>query len=171
MVCKKCGTMITDSSAELCPACCAPLGEENYSSEDILRSDHYVNNLESYTPKLGTKWADFLGYFALWLGAIAGIGCSIYLISLTLWFPAVCLIVLSIINILAALSIIKRKRNANNMVTLVYASGIVGDILIYISFSLLGIYMSSTTSRIVISVLMIIINRSYFGKRSNIFVN
>lgn len=185
MVCKKCGTMITDSSAELCPVCCAPLGEENFSNEDILKSDHYVDTLkssDSYTPQLGTKWANFLGYFAFWLSAIVSIIVGLWCLSLTgsysyrsisgaIVFSAICLIVAGIICILGALSIIKRKSSANNMVTLVYVTGLVVDILVYIAFSSTGIMYNLSTPRIVIAILMIIINRSYFEKRSNIFVN
>lgn len=72
---------------------------------------------------------------------------------------------------MGALSIIKRKSSANNMVTLVYVTGLVADILVYIAYSSTGIMYNLSIPRIVITILMIIINRSYFEKRSNIFVN
>ena len=56
------------------------------------------------------------------------------------------------------------------MVTLVYVTGPVADILVYIAFSSAGIMSNLSIPRIVITILMIIINRSYFEKRSNIFV-
>ena len=167
MVCKKCGAMITDSSADCCQVCCAPLEEQNQNSN---------------TQQLGMKWANFLGYFVFWFVAITSIILGLWFLVIAttdlysdingiILFTAFCIIVIGVINILAALSIINRKRKAKNMVILVHAANIIGDALLCFTFLFMGILIVPSISSIIIQILMIYINCSYFEHRSNIFVN
>ena len=74
MYCNSCGTEI-EEGATFCTNCGAPVGQAQSQVE-----------AQPQQPELGMKWANFLGYFALWLGAI--VNSSLFIIF---FLPLVCL--------------------------------------------------------------------------------
>ena len=173
-VCNRCGTMVEDGIA-VCPNCQTPLsGNEQMASQPMMNG-MYQNNVQA-EPRLGTKWADFLGYFALWVGGliniISGLRCfgAIGASSLYILF-AVCFIVTGVVDFITAIKIIKRKADAKKFVLLTYTLVVaVNALSVLFALTSEGDIMTQLAS-VIVGIIMIVVNNIYFSNRENIFVN
>ena len=175
MFCNSCGAEIEDWR-HVCPVC----------GKDAVKVEERVVTKEV----LGTKWADFLGYFWLWLSVIlsligmVGLGeilsdRSEFLntypgVKGLIWSCIVLGIGAIALTITAAVAIINRKRVAGKLVCGLYAFSIVYDIIYMIGFSsVFGSNFSggNTGFRMVIEIVMLFVNHYYFSNREDIFVN
>lgn len=173
-VCSRCGAMVEDGIM-ICPSCRTPLsGNEQVVSQSMTGNGAYQNFQAE--PRLGTKWADFLGYFALWLGGLAnivsGLGCfALVGASSAYMLIAVCFLITGVFDFMAAVKIIKRKNDARKFVIIAYSlATVVNLIAIVFALSSNGDITTMVPATIV-SILMIFVNNTYFKNRENIFVN
>ena len=173
-VCNRCGAMVEDGIA-ICPSCQTPLtGNEQVASQPMMGNGAYQN--VQAEPRLGTKWADFLGYFALWLGGLAnvvsGLGCfALTGVSSAYMVLAILFLITGAIDFIAAIKIIKRKSDARKFVLIAYSLVVVVN-LIAIAFALSSNgEITTMVASTVVGVIMIFVNNIYFKNRENIFVN
>ena len=175
MFCNSCGAEV-DDWRRICPAC----GAETVKVEERVVTQEV----------LGTKWADFLGYFWLWISALFSVIGMVQLGELmsedSAFFSTypgmkgligVC-IVLGIgsiaLAITAAVAIINRKRMAGKLVCAISAYNCIYDIIFVIGFHpVIGSsYTTSNTGfRCALEVIMFFVNAYYFSNREDIFVN
>ena len=186
MFCKSCGAQV-DEGVAVCPNCGQPV-EQQADMQVVLKEQG-----------LGLKWANFLGYFALWAGALvnlfagvkyftgsiyedAGTGASADLVYSVLGDSlkfldktyAVLLWCTCIICVFAALSIIKRKKTTRMLVCLVYGLNVALGLIYSLGVTAIVGQSAFTTvliMQLVFSVVMICVNWIYFGNRRDIFVN
>ena len=152
-------------------------------------------------PQQGMKWHKFLVYFALWAGAllnlIMGIVCLtgaqygemkelVYAYIPGMKAPdlvyGILLVLLAVLGVLTAVKLLKFKVGAPKWLTILYIAALAVSI-IYIAWSMIvlsdygvglgdmGSSLSSTIGSIAGSILMIIVNKIYYGKRAHLFVN
>lgn len=184
MYCNSCGTEI-EEGVTFCTNCGAPVGQAQSQVE-----------AQPQQPELGMKWANFLGYFALWLGAIVNISVFSTYLTGTIYlqtgtsadvvygvfpalnvldkFYAICLLATSILGIVTALAIIKRKRTAGKLVCAVYLVSAIVVVIYTVASTLIfgqSTIQPTTVVSVVVSIVMIFVNRTYFANRANVFVN
>ena len=186
-----------------CPNCGNPVAQAQAQAEastaqasaPVNPAPQFDGSTQYYTPQpvLGLKWANFLGYFALWLGALVNLGSGISLITGLIYngdasfiydyFPGlqvlnilygICLLAIVALGVITALAIIKRKKQAGTLVCLMY--GVQAALsLIYIigGTIILGTFAGDATTsvQIIVSIVMIFVNRVYFNNRRDVFVN
>ena len=191
MFCNSCGKGISEGDCF-----CSNCGNAVWQASEYTEAVEYttVRNEIEAQPEIGLKWAYFLGYFGLWAGALInifeGIRCltgSHYGDDSTLVyayydglkaidvFYGVCLLVLSVLGGVTAISIIKLKRNAGLLVFAIYIIGAVIS-MVYVSLfaSIVDAdttYLPSAISSIVVSIVIGFASRVYFNNRKHIFVN
>ena len=176
MFCNNCGTQLEEGAA-FCPNC--------GSSVSVAPA-----------PQLGLKWAHFLSYFALWLGALLNVIVAFTVFTGSLYSAqgieaeyvyavlpglkpidmiyGVALLVLAVLGVITAVSIIKYKKNAGTLVCAMYlVSAIVAFIYLVGASSVLGQFAgnSSSVASIIVGIVMFFVNKIYFGNRKDIFVN
>ncbi|PHU33767.1 zinc ribbon domain-containing protein [Pseudobutyrivibrio ruminis] len=176
MFCNNCGTQLEEGAA-FCPNCGGSVGV-------------------APAPQLGLKWAHFLSYFALWLGALLNVIVAFTVFTGSIYsaqgieaeyvyavFPGlkpvdmiygVALLVLAVLGVITAVSIIKYKKNAGTLVCAMYlVSAIVAFIYLVGASSVLGQFAgnSSSVASIIVGIVMFFVNKIYFGNRKDIFVN
>lgn len=171
MFCNSCGTEVSEF-ARVCPNC----GEPTVKVET--------------REVLGTKWADFLGYFYFWIGCLFGLIGIARLVELSgrsddllggkanLSGYITVAVVLSLVNIallaVAAVAIINRKRSAGKLVCAVFGYEFVSTIILLIYGSAVlgpGSFSGSNGVRMILDIVLIFVNASYFDNRRDIFVN
>lgn len=177
MFCNSCGTQLADD-ATFCPNCGNAV------------------NAAAAQPVLGLKWAHFLSYFALWLGAVANVVMCILVFTGALYeaqdvpaelvysffpglqplnyFYGVCLIVMAVLGVITAVSINKYMRRSGTLVCSMYlASAIISCIYLIGTSVIIGQFAmdSSAAASIIVGIVMFFVNRIYFKNRENIFVN
>jgi tryptophan-rich sensory protein len=176
MFCNNCGTQLEEGAA-FCPNCGSSVGV-------------------APAPQLGLKWAHFLSYFALWLGALLNVIVAFTVFTGSIYsaqgieaeyvyavFPGlkpvdmiygVALLVLAVLGVITAVSIIKYKKNAGTLVCAMYlVSAIVAFIYLVGASSVLGQFAGNSSSvvSIIVGIVMFFVNKIYFGNRKDIFVN
>ncbi|WP_405376252.1 zinc ribbon domain-containing protein [Pseudobutyrivibrio sp.] len=176
MFCNNCGTQLEEGAA-FCPNCGGSVGV-------------------APAPQLGLKWAHFLSYFALWLGALLNVIVAFTVFTGSLYSAqgieaeyvyavlpglkpidmiyGVALLVLAVLGVITAVSIIKYKKNAGTLVCAMYlVSAIVAFIYLVGASSVLGQFAgnSSSVASIIVGIVMFFVNKIYFGNRKDIFVN
>lgn len=163
MFCNSCGTEVSEAT-EVCPNC----GNSTVKIET--------------KEVLGCKWANFLGYFYFWLCCVIELFAIIELLELSgnsaliafITFSIILGIVSVFILAVAAMAIINRKRNARNLVCLVFCYEFVMNIVILIYGSaILGVSTFSVDDsiRMILELILVFANASYFDNRSDIFIN
>ena len=149
-------------------------------------------------PQQGMKWHKFLVYFALWFAALANLGMGI--LSLTggqygqakelvySYFPqlkapdivyGILLLAAAVLSVLTALALLKYKAKGPKLLTLLYifnaAVAVVYVLWVILSMSGSGADFSQTITQVItsliVSVVMIFVNKAYYGKRAHLFVN
>ncbi|MBO4457074.1 MAG: hypothetical protein J5802_05095 [Butyrivibrio sp.] len=171
-VCNNCGTMMEDNMV-VCPNCLKTID----GTEQMIAPTYYPYvPMPQQTPQLGLKWANFLGYFSLWLGAlievISGVKCLEIAGTETMYLGLglVC-IVAAIFSVIAAIKIIKRMKDAKLFVCALYALDIVSTVIAMLMSSSYGEFAWNRIISIMVSVSMIFINNYYFDNRKDIFIN
>ncbi|SDA65941.1 hypothetical protein SAMN02910275_01920 [Butyrivibrio sp. INlla18] len=206
MNCNTCGAQIPEES-QVCPNCGNPVTPV-VNATPVQQTP--VNNGQpmgapvdgsafNYVPQqepLGMKWANFLGYFVLWIGALINLFSGVGFLTGTVYNAAgvtaeevysyfsalkpidtivgVCTLGTAVVGVMAAISIIKRKANAGKLVCALYAVNFalsfVYALLVTVMTSIPG-FSSSTIIQLIGSVVMFFVNRYYFNNRSDVFVN
>lgn len=216
MVCKSCGNNNPDG-AKFCDNCGAKLEEENVAVEtpaadpvaaafDAANAGapanaygaapvyDYSQQAAPAEPVRGTKWASFLGYFALWLGAIMNFVNAFQVITgkqydgsgvsansvYQLFKPlkaldviyGLLLFVLVAWGVFAAVSIITKKKTTLWAVPFLYVF-VAALSLLYTAAATAILGQSCFTLNVIVSILvnicMFFINFTYFRNRKNIY--
>ena len=206
MFCSSCGTQLEEGTL-FCPNCGNPVAQANdtaqtqaeasaaQASAPVNPATQFDGSTQYYTPQpvLGLKWANFLGYFALWAGALVNLGSGIALITGLIYgedadlvysfftglkvldvLYGICLLATVALGVVTALSIIKRKKQAGTLVCLMYGVQSVLSIIYIIGASIILSTFAgdaTTITQIVVSIVMIFVNRTYFNNRRDVFVN
>ena len=195
MFCSSCGTQMEEGTL-FCPNC-------GKSVDDNLAVNETANNgaqqpegaYQYYNPNpvLGLKWAHFLGYFALWAGALANAVTGIRYITgliyggdaglIYAFFPGLqivnifyglCVILCAALAVITALAIIKCKKQAGLFVCLNY---IVQAVIVFAYTIVSSIIIGSAAGIpyllivIIVTVVMTFVNRTYFNNRRDVYVN
>ena len=206
MFCSSCGTQLEEGTL-FCPNCGNPVAQANdtaqtqaeasaaQASAPVNPAPQFDGSTQYYTPQpvLGLKWANFLGYFALWAGAVLNLASGIQFVTGLIYngdasfiydyFPGlqvlnilygVCLLGTVALNVFAALSIIKCKKQTGLLVCLVYSAQVVLSLVYVVAGSIiLSSFAGDATTiiQIVVSIVMIFVNRTYFNNRRDVYVN
>ncbi|SEK18928.1 zinc-ribbon domain-containing protein [Pseudobutyrivibrio ruminis] len=206
MFCSSCGTQLEEGTL-FCPNCGNPVAQANdaaqtqaeasaaQASAPVNPAPQFDGSTQYYTPQpvLGLKWAHFLGYFALWAGALVNLGSGISFITGLIYngdasfiydyFPGlqvlnilygVCLLGTVALNVFAALSIIKCKKQTGLLVCLVYSAQVVLSLVYVVAGSIILSSFAgdaSVVSSVIVSIVMIFVNRVYFNNRRDVYVN
>ena len=145
------------------------------------------------------KWHKFLAYFAMWFSALGNLIMGIQCLSGSQYgssmeadmvyrvFPSmktadvlygILLLATAVLAAYTAYSLLKLKKGAPNLLTVLYVVNAVASILyIILVVGAIGDYtdvselISSAIVGVITSIVMIIINRIYYGKRMQFFVN
>lgn len=206
MNCNTCGAQIPEGS-QVCPNCGNPVTPV-VNATPVQQTP--VNNGQpmgapvdgsafNYVPQqelLGMKWANFLGYFVLWVGALINLVSGIAFLTGSVYntvgvsaedvysyfsalkpidtIAGVLTLGTAVVGVMAAISIIKRKANAGKLVCALYALNfalsLIYALLVTVMTSIPG-FTSSTILQLIVSVVMFFVNRYYFNNRANVFVN
>ena len=209
MFCSSCGTQLEEGTL-FCPNCGNPVAQANdaaqvnetaqansaaQTSAPVNSAPQFDGSTQYYTPQpvLGLKWANFLGYFALWAGAIGSLVVGIQYITGLIYEGSadlvydffgglqfvdivygICTVLAAVLNVFTALSIIKRKKQAGFLVCLVY---IVQAAIAFVYTIVSSIICSSLAGlptmiiTVIVSIVMIFVNRTYFNNRRDVYVN
>lgn len=209
MKCNVCGAEI-DEGTVTCPYCgCAPEGDGRkttvYSSTEAGNADAGSADSTSFSegyegvsePAVGLKWANFLGYFALWMGALVNVAMSYEILSGDHYnngfttaemiydfygkglkyadiFYGACLPVAALLAVIGAMSILKFKASAVKLISGIYLyNTVVVTVYCALATGITGVNYFSLSQVLVIifSVIMFCVNLGYFNKRRHIFVN
>lgn len=171
MFCNSCGTEVSEF-ARVCPNCGKPTVK--VETREVL----------------GTKWADFLGYFYFWIGCLFSLIGIARLVELSgrsddllggkanLSGYITVAVVLGLVNIVllaaAAVAIINRKRSAGKLVCAVFGYEFVSTIILLIyGSSVVGVSTGQASDgfRMIFDIVLIFVNAPYFDNRSDVFVN
>ena len=206
MFCSSCGTQLEEGTL-FCPNCGNPVAQANdtaqtqaeasaaQASAPVNPAPQFDGSTQYYTPQpvLGLKWAHFLGYFALWAGAVLNLASGIQFVTGLIYngdasfiydyFPGlqvlnilygVCLLGTVALNVFAALSIIKCKKQTGLLVCLVYSAQVVLSLVYVVAGSIIISSFAgdaTTITQIIVSIVMIFVNRTYFNNRRDVYVN
>lgn len=208
MFCTNCGAG-NEEGIKFCTNCGAPLTPQENSNQSPVQSDFSPNqqpytapvqpgydpNMMAYAasvqPKEKLGWAKFLGYFALWLGAVINLASGISAMTggqyegqadlvysvfsslkgIDTIYGLLCIVV-AVIDVIAAVCIIKRKKLAIIMVPVIY--GLSSIMVLGYSIVVSGIIgnssvVTSSILNIAVSAVMCVVNFIYFNNRKNIF--
>ena len=208
MKCNVCGAEI-DEGTVTCPYCgCAPEGDGRkttvYSSTEAGNADAGSTDSTSFSegyegvsePAVGLKWANFLGYFALWMGALVNVAMSYEILSGDHYnngfttaemiydfygkglkyadiFYGACLLIAALLAFIGAMSILKFKASAVKLIPGIYLyNTVVVTVYCALATGITGVNYFSLSQVLVIifSVIMFCVNLGYFNKRRHIFV-
>ncbi len=208
MKCNVCGAEI-DEGTVTCPYCgCAPEGDGRkttvYSSTEAGNADAGSTDSTSFSegyegvsePAVGLKWANFLGYFALWMGALVNVAMSYEILSGDHYnngfttaemiydfygkglkyadiFYGACLLIAALLAVIGAMSILKFKASAVKLIPGIYLyNTVVVTVYCALATGITGVNYFSLSQVLVIifSVIMFCVNLGYFNKRRHIFV-
>lgn len=171
MFCNSCGTEVSEF-ARVCPNCGNPTVK--VETREVL----------------GTKWADFLGYFYFWIGCLFNLFGILKLVELSgqsaeffsgenklsgyINLGIVLGIVFIVLLAVAAVAIINRKSNAGKLVCIVFGYEFVMTLVLLIyGSSVVGVSTGQASDgfRMIFDIVLIFVNASYFDNRSDVFVN
>ena len=172
-VCNGCGAFMEDNMM-VCGNCQKPVD----GTERFLGPELYQNYP---TPQLGMKWANFLGYFSLWLSAVLNLLGGVGYLSKVAYSPLYLIVAIAafgtaVLAVVTALKIINRKRDAKTFVMAIYGMGIVSSVLLimlnmsFISGPGLVSSISGSIASMIVSGVMLVANNIYFNNRANVFV-
>ena len=201
MYCSNCGAQAADGASYCANCGAPLNAQGKRSAEGPERADWQQSSYEVYSgpvPQQGMKWHKFLVYFSLWAGALANLWNGIQAMTGLQYkgsaetvyrmfpgmkgadtvFGGMC-IVISVLLVITAVSLLKFKANGPKLLTLAYAVSVTACLIYVIWVAvILSRYgadvrsaLSSTFMSLVISVIMIFVNRSYYRKRAHLFVN
>lgn len=177
--------------------------QQNYNQPNYNQPNNYVqpqnyNAPQMYNVQPAMNWYKFLIYFALFAGAV--VNCIFAILQMTgmvygtesgysvaeyvyLAFPAlrfldifygILLIALAAFQVFTRFQLAGFKKNAPNLVLMIYAAGIAISLL-YLAISSIicgtSTFDASSIGSIIGSAVMIIVNKVYFDKRKDMFVN
>lgn len=136
------------------------------------------NNNQTQPVEHPMKWHKFLIYFSLWASAVINLLQGINMISYTSYHVlngvyGVVLIVIAVMCIVTRFALAGYKANGPKLLTTMYVVSAIASLV----FSLLvgsinGTSMDSTViSNVASSLVWAFVNRSYYAKRSDLFIN
>ncbi|MBQ4425984.1 MAG: zinc ribbon domain-containing protein [Firmicutes bacterium] len=180
MFCQYCGAQIPDDSA-FCNAC----GRRQQTVQQPRRQDApaaYQQAQPAYQQSMpGMKWHKFLAYFALWLGALSNLVTGITYLSEYDTIQKVYggfAIVLAVLGVMTAVKLIKFKADAPKTLHHLLLLSVVGSFAFTLwaagVFSGYGIDFGDRDTvaallSFVISLVIVLINKSYYNKRAYLF--
>lgn len=184
MYCEKCGTFIPDE-ARFCPGCGQP----------VMNAARITQPGE----ELPMRWHKFLCYFLLWLGALMNVGNGVEYLRGSLFEEEIYLhlpglralmVVFGLASFLfvaavvfTAVSLLRYKKNAPRYLMWTYVLNGVVTVLTMVSLSaelirggadpaaVFNFFGSRAIGSVIGSVVIILINKTYYDKRSHLFVN
>ncbi len=147
--------------------------------------------------QLGLGWANFLGYFALWLGAVVNLYNSMALLfgfqyllqgisaeevysvfgtglMVVDKIYGVCVLGMVVLGVMTAIAIIKRKQNAGKLLMILYIVQLVTSLLYTVAVMIFTHQFNmffNLIPQLIVPVIMLIVNNIYFNNRKHIFVN
>ena len=155
-LCNRCGAELEDD-AKVCFSC-------NTRTDGTEQTIMRVNGNSG--SQLGLWWANFLGYFWLWVKV------SFYFFTETEGFGALRYLV-GVVGIFAAISVMGRKAKARQLVIATYLVGILSDF--YTVMLCLGngkdFLAGVSFCSVILAGIMIHVNNKYFENRKEIFTN
>ncbi len=194
MYCQHCGAQIQDGSA-FCSVCGyrqqtvqqpqrqeAPSYQQaqpNYQQAAYQQTAYQQTAYQQPMP--GMKWHKFLAYFALWLGALSNLATGINYLSGYYSIEKLYggfAIVLAVLGVMTAVKLIKYKADAPKMLNTLLMLSLIGSLAFTLWAS--GVFdgygidfgdrdtVAALTS-FVISLVFILINKSYYNKRAYLF--
>ncbi len=188
MFCQKCGTPI-ENGVSICPACGTPVASDSYAQEPQQYQYYQAG------PVLEMKWYKFLIYFSLFasavLNAITGFqlltgahygGSAEYVYAFFDGLKGLDILVGLLSLGFAGFAIYTRTRlagyfqNGPKMLLFTYAAGAAINLIYVIGLNaVLGgiaseIDTSSFIINLIVSAVMIFVNKTYFDKRAHLFV-
>lgn len=201
MYCSKCGAQAADGASFCANCGAPLNAQNNRSAQGPERNDWQQPAYGTYSqpvPEQGMKWHKFLVYFSLWFGAIAnfwngiqaitglhykGNAEAVYRMIPEMKLPDVVFgilcIVIAVLMVITAVSLLRFKASGPKKLISTYVAA-VAVTLIYVIWSSvilsrygadIGMGLSSYVISLVISVIMIFVNRNYYQKRAHLFVN
>lgn len=185
--CQYCGNEIPDDS-KFCPNCGATLDVQRTAFQPNSHMDY------GYDATLPMNWYKFLIYFALFLGALSNANTGIQMVTgghydgyasyVYSYFPVLKTIdiVMGIACIaIAVFAIVVRQKLANykmdgpKMLLYLYLANMaISLVYVLLLMMIVGSEFVDFTlilPSVVVSVIMIFVNKTYFDKRSHLFVN
>ena len=212
MRCNNCGAEV-DNGTVNCPYCgCSVKGdgssvtvysaesediraEEQKRHEEVFGENPFADK-EYHFPKqeLGLKWANFLGYFSLWISALYALGMAVTAfrgeqyggsaelvysyfgnaLRYTDRFYGAALVLGAVVYVVAAMAIIKFKATAVKLVPAIYLYGAVVSTAYCILVSIVikhSVFNAPEVLTVVVGIIFFFVNRTYFNNRKHIFVN
>lgn len=192
MFCSSCGTQ-NEEGTKFCSNCGAPLPVAVDPTTGDVVADPSTAGATAANPEKGLGWAKFLGYFALWAGALinfagafqsltgskygkdADLVYSVFkaLKPLDVFYGLLCIAIV-VVQVMAAISIIKRKKATIVLVPAIYCI----VFLVVLAYSLLATavikqsaFEASVISNLAVNAVMFFANITYFKNRSDVFCN
>ena len=190
MFCSKCGNPVGEGD-RFCLNCGAPVAGSTPDPQPVMPST-------SLEPKLKMGWFKFLIYFGLWAGAVLNLFNAIQLFTgshygdkatielVYLVFPDLkgldvgigfAMVALVALGLITRFRLAGYHKNAPLLLATTYAANaIISIIYVFgagsiVSFDIIADALRSTVTSVITSIVMIIINFIYFGKRKHLFVN
>jgi hypothetical protein len=190
MLCPKCGNPVEEGD-RFCLNCGAPVAESAPEPQQVAPA----TSLQPQ-PKMG--WFKFLIYFSLFAAAVLNVVNAIQLLTgshygnsdaaklVYMVFPDMkgidmitgfCMIAMAAVALIARFRLAGFHKNGPTLLYIVYAGNTIINLIYYfaagsiVSFEVLTKASSNVITNAVVSIVMIIINVTYFGKRKHLFVN
>ncbi|MBR6570146.1 MAG: hypothetical protein IKK75_06790 [Clostridia bacterium] len=158
--------------------------------------ENQYNTETQQTPEFSMKWHNFLIYFALWAGAVVMLLNAFMFFTGSIegeyvqmiysrypsikgvhMFMGVLCVGTAVLSLVARFALAGYKANALTLLCLVYVcNALVNPLYLVLSSMICGIplgelFDSSIISGLVMPIVMIFVNRDYYGKRSALFIN
>ena len=198
--CTTCGQSVSGSGmAEQNMINQTPVNNQYQNSQYGNYQGVNIQNSSSGYVELPMNWHKFLAYFALWLGAVVNLGSAIQAFTGSQYkgeadrvyslipglksvdmIYAVMVFILVALQVLAAVSLIKMKKNGPLFLYLVYGMSLLSTFVYMIMInSVLSESVKDAISdlysgmgrSIATSIIMLIVNYVYYNKRKHMFVN
>lgn len=173
-------------------------GQPNYTQPNYTQPNNYAQPYNyaqprMYNVQLEMKWFKFLIYFGLFAGAV--LNCLSAILQITgavyegsaevvyIFFPelkffdifyTILLLALAILQIFTRFQLSGFKKNGPKLILIVYSAAAVISLLYGIVASVIlheFLFNASMIISIIVPVVMVVLNKIYFDKRKDMFVN
>lgn len=173
-------------------------GQPNYTQPNYTQPNNYAQPYnytqpQMYNVQFEMKWFKFLIYFGLFAGAV--LNCLSAILQITgavyegsaevvyIFFPelkffdifyTILLLALAVLQIFTRFQLSGFKKNGPKLILIVYSAAVVISLLYGIVASVIlheFLFNTSMIISIIVSVVMVVLNKIYFDKRKDMFVN
>ena len=167
-------------------------GQPNYTQPNYTQPNNYTQP-QMYNVQLEMKWFKFLIYFGLFAGAV--LNCLSAILQITgavyeesaevvyIFFPelkffdifyTILLLALAVLQIFTRFQLSGFKKNGPKLILIVYSAAAVISLLYGIVASVIlheFLFNANMIISIIVPVVMVVLNKIYFDKRKDMFVN